>query len=145
MNQIRNMAIAALLGGSTLVGAASLDRDTLKKLPKAIACKGAIKGVPEFTLKKLNTKSPEDSFPDASTMDYTVNGLLVTYGSSNECDNSYSVVFYSEDLIKLNTGNVDQVTGLVSYFNTDLSDSLGDDASGNESETLPVTCVATKP
>lgn len=115
------------------------------KLPSAIQCtsKATSPDVQSFTIKKLNTKRPVASIPDQGLMEPLEETYLVQLGFSNECDNSYGLIFYGSDLQLLNEGKVKSVKGLLNYSSVDLDERLGIEGEST-SETMQVDCTLLK-
>jgi hypothetical protein len=62
----------------------------------------------------------------------------IDLGFSNECDNSYGVQFYAEDLIALANGKVTEVYGYLEYGDVELDETTNGLV---REERLTMTCT----
>ncbi len=112
------------------------------KFPATIHCKAPkalSKMVRSFSITDLNTESPKSSIPDTSSLDHTNDrDYILQVSFSNECDNSYGLIFYAQDLARLAKGEIKKVSGLMNY-----SDAFMPEKPNRQSDEETITVICT--
>jgi hypothetical protein len=110
------------------------------ELPSKIKCVAAnvtSSSVKQFDVTGLNTGKPDSTIVDTSLLEMGEDGGTTIVSFSNECDNSYSLSFYTQDLIDLKNKKVNKVRGVLNYADVELSETTNSE----ESETSLLTCT----
>ncbi len=117
----------------------------LTEMPANLTCKGDIAGIEgSFDITGFNTLDKREVLGlDVSTEPADVDNSVIRFWSSNECDNSYTFVFFTDDLRALQLGQLKEVNAFVNYYNADV---LGSDDTQKTyaSKTINVTCSLKK-
>lgn len=85
----------------------------------------------EITFWKSAAPAPEwdpESNIDGSFMGMNMNVTAVSFGFSNQCDNSYDFLFLNDDLQALASGKLTEVRGLLHFANYNGDDESKDGA-----------------
>jgi hypothetical protein len=105
------------------------------RLPDHLTCtsQAVYKEVQRFEIRHINSESLETSIYDASTADMDSNGSVTNFSFSNECDNSFDMVFFTQNLWQLTDKSATSVRGLIYYSTPEISDEF--------QETIAVDCT----
>lgn len=127
---------AVLFLAVVLLGAASANADPVRgpqdsTLPSHLVC------IPEdseagqkIEITQFNSDDAEWNM-DGNFMGRTKDNLMYRIGFSNECDNDYSLLFFTDDLLALAVQKSKTVTGLLRFWNADVP----------ENRTVHMTCT----
>jgi hypothetical protein len=101
------------------------------KFPKVLICNAEIIGLEnnELVIKALQSDQPTSNLYDAAPNFFSVDSDLTRIGFSNECDNYFSVVFFTDNLLRWQDDN-NSIVGMVNYQQADMDAPV----------TVPITC-----
>jgi hypothetical protein len=128
----KRAAVAATLGLALSYSAHAFER------PAAMVCnrpsRNPASSAPvEIKFDRFNTAKPNSNLADASLLDpLKADFTYTTFTFTNECDNNYEFLFFTQDLVRLTQGRVSRVTGL-------LQASVADENLG-QFETVALSC-----
>jgi hypothetical protein len=137
---MKNIALAALVLAFLPVAARAERR--VPQRPVAVACEAPLANemARSFRITRFDTKEPGTNLDARIDGEIGVDPMRVEFCANNGCDNSYCFVFFTDDLDLLARGKTKEVTGLMNYFNAEMT---GEDFEFGQ--TVPFTCRVTEP